>query len=102
MMTTENISQEKIQEGKTWAELELKALAIERGVRFDSLAWTDSPPSKVWIVTIESGAGEHTMALPYTALEQCATDESARYQTRERLRGLVGDLARIERRGHLR
>lgn len=100
-MTTENIN-EKIQEGKRWAELELKALAIERGVSFHSLTWTDSEASKVWIVTIESGAGEHTMALPYTSLEQCATDENARYHLRERLRGLVGDLARIERRGHLR
>jgi hypothetical protein len=53
-MTTE--SNDKIQEGKQWVELELKALAIERGVRFDSLTWTDSAPSQVWIVTIESGA----------------------------------------------
>lgn len=101
-MAIKPTNQEKIQEGKLWAELELKALAIDRGVRFHSLTWTDSEPSQVWIVTIESGAGEHTMALPYTSLEQCANDENARYNVRERLRGLVGDLARIERRGHLR
>jgi hypothetical protein len=99
-MTTE--SNDKIQEGKQWVELELKTLAIERGVRFNSLTWADSTPSQVWIVTIESGAGEHTMALPYSSLERCAAEESARYSLRERLRGLVGDLARIERRGHLR
>lgn len=99
---TESINQEKIAAGLTWAESELRALAVERGVKVHTLTWTDSPQNKVWIITVESGAGEHTMALSYAALEQCAFDEGGKFAMRERLRGLVGDLARIERRGFLR
>src|SRR5437667_10390227 len=95
-------SQEKIEEGKVWTESELNALAIERGVRLKEVIWADSPQAKVWIVEIKSGAGEHTISLPYETLGKCSYDEHTRFMLRERLRGLVGDLARIERRGHLR
>jgi hypothetical protein len=64
--------------------------------------WHESPQAKVWIVEIQSGAGEHTISLPFDVLEKCATDERTQFTLRERLRGLVGDLLRIERRGHLR
>lgn len=95
-------NQERVEEGKVWVEHELHALAIDRSVEFHEVVWTESPPSQVWIVEIKSGAGEHTLSLPYAALEQCTSDENAQFTLRERLRGLVGDLARIERRGHLR
>ena len=99
---TEHFNQTQIDEGKAWAEAELHALAIDRGVKFHEVVWTDSAQAQVWIIEIKSGAGEHTLSLPYATLEQCADGEAARFALRERLRGLVGDLARIERRGHLR
>src|SRR5438270_1952088 len=95
-------NQERVEEGKVWVEAELNALAIDRGVKFHELVWTESPPAQVWIVEIKSSAGEHTLTLPYATLERCASDENVQFTLRERLRGLVGDLARIERRGHLR
>ncbi len=95
-------NQEQIEEGKTWVAAELHTLAIDRGVKFHDIVWTQSQPAQVWIVEIKSGAGEHTLSLPYATLEQCANNENAQFALRERLRGLVGDLARIERRGHLR
>jgi len=98
----ENFNQAQIDEGRVWAETELRALAIERGVKLDHVVWTDSPQAKAWIVELTSAAGEHTISLSYEVLEKCAADEHARFTLRERLRGLVGDLARIERRGHLR
>jgi hypothetical protein len=95
-------NQEQIEEGKVWAEAVLHDLATDRGVNFQEVAWTQSPQAQVWIIEIKSGAGEHTLSLPYATLEQCANDEYAQTTLRDRLRGLVGDLARIERRGHLR
>lgn len=95
-------NQEQMDEGKTWAEAELHTLAIDRSVKFHEIVWTDSPQAQVWILEIKSGAGEHTLSLPYATLERCANDENTQFALRERLRGLVGDLARIERRGHLR
>jgi hypothetical protein len=99
---TNQFNQALIEEGKVWAEAELHAMAVDRGVKFHEVVWTESPQAQVWIVEIKSGAGEHTLSLPYTTLEQCANDENAQTALRGRLRGLVGDLARIERRGHLR
>ncbi|SRR5581483_3964290 len=98
----EKVSQEIIEEGKAWAEREMRAYAIERDVRLSSIVWTDSPQAKAFIVEITSGAGEHTISIPYETLENCSDDQHTQFQLRERLRGLVGDLARIERRGHLR
>jgi hypothetical protein len=95
-------NQALIEEGKDWADAELHALALERGVKFHHLTWSESLPAQVWIIEIKSGAGEHTLSLTYDTLEKCAREEAARAALRERLRGLVGDLARIERRGHLR
>ena len=98
----DQINQDPVEEGKFWAESELHALAIDRDVKLKEITWTDSPQAKVWIVEIRSGAGEHTISIPYETLENCAQDTNVQFKLRERLRGLVGDLARIERRGHLR
>lgn len=98
----DQLNQERIEEGKTWAESELNALAIDRSVRLREIVWSDSPQARVWIVEIKSGAGEHTISIPYETLERCSQDSHVQFTLRERLRGLVGDLARIERRGHLR
>lgn len=97
-----NIDQENIAAGRVWAEAEMRNLAIERSVKINAVTWTESIDAKVWIATIESSAGEHTIALSYSSLEQAAISESDRLALRERLRGLIGDLARIERRGFLR
>ncbi len=99
---TDKPSQEKIAAGKTWAEREMRTYAIERDVSLSGILWTDSPQANAFIVEITSGAGEHTISVPYETLENCAHDQHTQFQLRERLRGLVGDLARIERRGHLR
>ncbi|MBS1812925.1 MAG: hypothetical protein JST84_32465 [Acidobacteria bacterium] len=99
---TDSFDQEKIIAGKEWAEAELRALAIERTVKLNSVQWTESAESRVWIATINSAAGEHTIAIPYSSLSQCVDSENGRMMLRERLRHLIGDLARIERRGFLR
>ncbi len=99
---TEKIDQEKITAGRTWAENEMRNLAIERTVKINSIHWNESPPDKVWIATVDSAAGEHTIALSYTSLALCADEGKERLSLREKLRGLIGDLARIERRGYLR
>jgi hypothetical protein len=99
---TDKFSQEKIAAGKTWAEREMQAYSIERDVSLTSIVWTDSSQAQAFIVEITSGAGEHTISVPYETLENCAHDQSTQFQLRERLRSLVGDLARIERRGQLR
>jgi hypothetical protein len=99
---TENFDPEKIMAGRDWAEAEMRTQAIERGVKLHSLNWTEIVDSKVWIATLNSPAGEHTMALSYAALAKCVDSESERLMLRERLRHLIGDLARIERRGSLR
>ncbi|MFN7946743.1 MAG: hypothetical protein U0Z53_15435 [Blastocatellia bacterium] len=91
-----------IEEGRKWSELEMRTYAIERDVSLSGITWTDSPPSRTFIVEVTSGAGEHTISISYDTLEKCATDAQTQYQLRERLRGLIGDLARIEKRGHLR
>ena len=80
----------------------MRTQAIERGVKLHSLNWTEIVASKVWIATLDSPAGEHTLALSYASLEKCVDSESERTLLRERLRHLIGDLARIERRGSLR
>jgi hypothetical protein len=99
---TETFDPEKIMAGRDWAEAEMRTQAIERGVKLHSLSWTEIVDSKVWIATLNSPAGEHTMALSYGALAKCVDSESERTMLRERLRHLIGDLARIERRGSLR
>lgn len=99
---TDSFDQEKILAGRDWAEAEMRTLAIERVVKLNSIHWTESVEAKVWIATIDSAAGEHTIALPSSSLAQCVDSENTRLQVRERLRNLVGDLARIERRGFLR
>lgn len=99
---TETFDPEKILAGREWAEAEMRTQAIERGVKLHALTWTDITDSKVWLATLNSPAGEHTMALAYTSLQKCVDSESERTSLRERLRHLIGDLARIERRGFLR
>lgn len=99
---TDSFDQEKILAGKEWAEAEMRTLAIERSVKLNSIHWTESAESKVWIAAIDSAAGEHTIAIPYSSLVQCVDSENGRLMLRERLRHLIGDLARIERRGFLR
>ncbi|MFN7929803.1 MAG: hypothetical protein U0Y68_18030 [Blastocatellia bacterium] len=99
---TDSLEQEKILAGKDWAEAEMRALAIERTVKLHSIHWTESQDAKVWIAAIDSAAGEHTIAIPYASLVQCADSDAGRIQLRERIRHLIGDLARIERRGFLR
>ena len=99
---TDSLEQEKIIAGKEWAEAEMRTLAIERTVKLNSVHWVESTDSKVWIATINSAAGEHTIAIPYSSLIQCAGSENGRMLLRERIRHLIGDLARIERRGFLR
>lgn len=99
---TESFDQEKILAGKEWAEAEMRTMAIERTVKLHSIHWTDSPESQVWIAAIDSAAGEHTIAIPYSSLIQCVDSENGRVLLRERIRHLIGDLARIERRGFLR
>jgi hypothetical protein len=99
---TETFDPEKILAGKEWAEAEMRTQAIERAVKIHTLTWTEIVTSNVWIATINSPAGEHTIALPYGALAKCVDSESERTMLRERLRHLIGDLARIERRGSLR
>jgi hypothetical protein len=94
--------QDKILAGREWTEAEMRSLAIERAVKLNAIHWTDSAEAKVWIAAINSAAGEHTMAFAYSSLTQCVDSENARLQLRERLRNLIGDLARIERRGFLR
>ncbi len=99
---TDKVVQYNIEEGQKWSELEMRTYAIERDVSLSRITWTDSPPSRAFIVEVASGAGEHTISIPYETLEKCATDAQTQYKLRERLRGLIGDLARIEKRGHLR
>lgn len=91
-----------IDPGQTWTTRELHSLATQRNVRLDQITWTDSPQAKAFIVEITSSAGEHTISIPHETLLCCATDESVQLNLRERLSGLIGDLARIERRGSLR
>jgi hypothetical protein len=99
---TDSFEPEKVIAGRDWAEAELRAQAIERGVKLHALHWTDTVDAKVWIATLDSPAGEHTMALSYQSLASCVDSENERARLRERLRHLIGDLARIERRGFLR
>ncbi|HEX4948373.1 MAG TPA: hypothetical protein VFZ34_16990 [Blastocatellia bacterium] len=99
---TDTFDPEKIMAGREWAEAEMRTQAIERAVKLHSLSWTESAEAKVWIATLHSPAGEHTIALSYAALTKCVDSESERTMLRERLRHLIGDLARIERRGFLR
>ncbi len=99
---TETFDPNKIMAGRDWAEAEMRTQAIERGVKLHSLNWAEIIDSKVWIATLHSPAGEHTIALSYPALAQCVDSEGERTMLRERLHHLIGDLARIERRGSLR
>jgi hypothetical protein len=102
MAMFDNVTQHNIDEGRKWCELEMQAYAIERDVRLRSVIWTDSPQSQAFILEITSGAGEHTLSLPWETLQKCASGAHTQMLLRERLRGLIGDLARIEKRGHLR
>ncbi len=99
---TETLDPEKIMAGRDWAEAEMRTQAIERGVKLHSFNWVEIVDSKVWIATLHSPAGEHTIALSYAALAKCVDSEGERILLRERLHHLIGDLARIERRGSLR
>ena len=99
---TETFDPEKIMAGREWAEAEMRTQAIERGVKLHSLSWAEVVDSKAWIATLDSPAGEHTVALSYAALAKCVDSEGERLMLRERLHHLIGDLARIERRGSLR
>lgn len=99
---SETFDTAKILAGREWAEAELRTHAIERGVKLHSLHWTEITDSKVWLATLNSPAGEHTIALAYANLEKCVESESERTALRSRLQHLIGDLARIERRGFLR
>ena len=99
---SETFDQEKIMAGREWAEAEMRTQAIERAVKLHLLNWTEIVDSMVWIATLHSPAGEHTIALSYAALAKCVDSEGERIILRERLHHLIGDLARIERRGSLR
>lgn len=94
--------EDKINAGRDWVEIEIKALAIERGVRINQLHWSESADATAWIASIHSAAGDHTIAFSTKSLELASDNEDERLQVRTRIRGLVGDLARIERRGFLR
>ena len=99
---SETFDTAKIMAGREWAEAELRTHAIERGVKLHSLQWTEITDSNVWLATLNSPAGEHTIALAYESLAKCVDSESERTALRARLQHLIGDLARIERRGFLR
>ncbi len=99
---SETFDTAKIMTGREWAEAELRTQAIERGVKLHSLTWTEILASNVWLATLDSPAGEHTIALAYASLAKCVDSESERTALRARLHHLIGDLARIERRGFLR
>lgn len=90
-----------MEEGRKWVELEMHTYAIERDVSLTGISWTETQSSS-FIVELKSKAGEHTISIPYDQLERCASDTHVQFQLRDRLRGLIGDLARIEKRGHLR
>ncbi len=101
-MSTASIN-EKIEQGRQWADAELRNIAIERTVKINSINWNESAENSVWIAEVDSAAGEHhTIALSYAALAACVDSDAGRAVLLEKLRGLVGDLARIERRGYLR
>ena len=101
-MSTASIN-EKVEQGRQWADAELRNIAIEKSVKINSIHWNDSAENSVWIAEVDSAAGEHhTIALSYSSLAACVDSEAGRAAMHEKLRGLVGDLARIERRGYLR
>jgi hypothetical protein len=101
-MSTSPIN-EKIETGRVWADAELRNIAIERSVKINSIKWNESAENSVWIAEVDSAAGEHhTIALSYSSLAACVDSDTGRAAMNEKLRGLVGDLARIERRGYLR
>ena len=101
-MSTASIN-EKVEKGRQWADAELRNIAIERTVKINSVTWNESAENSVWIAEVDSAAGEHhTIALSYASLSACVDSDAGRAAMHEKLRGLVADLARIERRGYLR